>query len=110
MDVMGKEVGLLFRLMQSTGLRARATANNVANLNTPGYKRQAVRFEEELRAALDDGKSTERIAPEVVELQSSVSLEEEMNAMRENRLLYETYSSILAGHFELLRTSISNNG
>ena len=118
MDVTGQQTGLLLRLMESTTLRSRVIANNVANQNTPGYTRQTVRFEERLRTALTDGGDLEDIAPEVVDDHltparpdgNNVTLEVEMNAMRENRLLYETYTSILAGHFELLRASMSSNG
>lgn len=37
-------------------LRTRVIANNVANINTPGYKRVEVSFEKELRNALDSTK------------------------------------------------------
>jgi flagellar basal body rod protein FlgB len=33
-------------------------------------------------------------------------METEMNAMRENRLTYETYSTILEGHFNLIDAAI----
>jgi flagellar basal-body rod protein FlgB len=36
-------------------LRSRVIANNIANVNTPGYKRTEVSFEKELREALDRG-------------------------------------------------------
>ncbi|MBN1128922.1 MAG: flagellar basal body rod protein FlgB [Chitinispirillaceae bacterium] len=34
-------------------LRTRTVANNIANVNTPGYKRVEVSFEQQLREALD---------------------------------------------------------
>jgi flagellar basal-body rod protein FlgB len=34
-------------------LRTRTVANNIANVNTPGYRRVEVSFEKELREALD---------------------------------------------------------
>ena len=34
-------------------LRTRAIANNIANVNTPGYRRVEISFEEELKNALD---------------------------------------------------------
>jgi flagellar basal-body rod protein FlgB len=39
--------------MDAAMLRARVTANNIANVNTPGFARADVKFEEELRQALD---------------------------------------------------------
>lgn len=37
-------------------LRTRAVSNNIANVNTPGYRRVEVSFEKELRNALDRTK------------------------------------------------------
>ena len=31
-----------------------------------------------------------------------------MNSMRENRILYETYAAMLAGHFELMRAAVQD--
>jgi flagellar basal-body rod protein FlgB len=39
--------------MNAAMLRARVTANNIANVNTPGFTRVDVKFEEELSRALD---------------------------------------------------------
>jgi flagellar basal-body rod protein FlgB len=49
--------------MNAAMLRARVSANNIANVNTPGFARVDVKFEEELRQALDktrlQGKRTD---------------------------------------------------
>ena len=117
MKVLGEETELLLRLMRTTSLRAQVIAGNVANQNTPGFVRKTVRFEQELRAALEAGQgSALDVEPEVVEDRTTaarpdgnnVTLEVELNAMRENRILYEAYSTILGGRFELLRSSIKD--
>jgi len=89
--------------------------SNIANSNTPGYKRQVVEFEDLLRQALAEG------SPEFATVQpevktdvatparpdgNNVTLELEVNAMRENRLLHETYTAMLSGQFRLLDTAI----
>ena len=111
----GNETQLLVRLLNASSMRAKVIAGNLANQNTPGYVRRDVRFESLLREAMDDNEdSTGEIRPEIFEDLDSpfrpdgnnVSLETEMNAMRENRLMYETYAAILSGSFELLRASI----
>jgi len=97
-------------------LRARVVSANIANSNTPGYVRRIVRFEELLRQELLQGGALEDVLPETSpDLETparpdgnNVNLELELNTMRENRLLYETYSSILRSHFELLDTAISS--
>jgi len=46
-------IPVLAGAMNAAMLRARVTANNIANVNTPGYERVDVSFEEQLRNALD---------------------------------------------------------
>ncbi|MDN5346741.1 MAG: flagellar basal-body rod protein FlgB [Clostridia bacterium] len=43
----------LEKALQTASLRQRTLAHNIANANTPGFKRSYVSFEEELRAALN---------------------------------------------------------
>lgn len=117
MEAIGRETELLLRLLRATSLRAEVIAGNVANQNTPGFVRKTVRFEERLREALLAGRGAAlSVEPEVVDDSATparpdgnnVTLEVELNAMRENRILYETYTTILGGHFELLRSSIKD--
>ena len=115
LDATGSE--LLGRLLNGTALRARVIANNVANQNTPGYTRKTVAFEELLQRSMEMGGDPRAVAPQVLEDHTTparpdgnnVTLESELNAMRENRLLYEAYTTILYGQFELLRAGISGN-
>ena len=114
---MATSADLLVRMLGACELRARVVSANIANSNTPGYVRSVVRFEELLKQELLEGGDLERVEPETLpDLETparpdgnNVSLELELNAMRENRLLYETYSSILRSHFELLDTAISQS-
>ncbi len=110
---------LLGALMDAAALRARVIAANIANQNTPGYRRQTVRFEESLRAALAGGRGPgelERMEPTIeADLSTptradgnNVSLELETSAMRQNQLLYETYAAIQATRSELLRSAIES--
>jgi len=41
------------KMLDASMLRSRVIANNIANVNTPGYRRVEVSFEDELRNALD---------------------------------------------------------
>jgi flagellar basal-body rod protein FlgB len=49
--------GALEKALDAAGLRQRVAAHNIANINTPGYKRSYVAFEDELKAALGMEKS-----------------------------------------------------
>lgn len=120
MDFGGNESRLLLQLMSACNLRQRVLADNIANESTPGFKRRMVRFEELLGKALDDSADGRRavdwaaITPRI-ETDSTppagtdgnnVNLELENSALRENRLLYEAYASILETRTRMLEASI----
>lgn len=46
-------LGLLNKSLDASMLRSRVIANNIANVNTPGYRRVEVSFENELKNALN---------------------------------------------------------
>lgn len=108
---------LLLRLLAASNQRARVLANNVANQNTPGYSRQVLRFEDLLREAVQAGSDPREVRPSLTSDTltparadgNNVNIELEMNSMRQNRLLYEAYASILDTRFELLRASIEES-
>lgn len=110
---------LLLSLLDATAQRARVIAGNVANQNTPGYRRHVLAFEDRLREALSRGKSVDELArmtPLVVEDSltparadgNNVNLELEMSAMRENRLLYEMYSTLHASRANLITAALES--
>lgn len=116
MDVGGNADWLLLKLLSAATLRARVIANNISNQNVPGFKRQVVRFEELLSArardmsadlaSVEPSVETDRLTPASPD-GNNVNMEVESNAMRENRLLYELYASILQSRSEMVRASIT---
>ena len=54
----GRNMELLTREMGVATLRRNVIANNIANTNTPNFKRSDVNFESQLKRALDSEKST----------------------------------------------------
>ncbi len=117
MNATGTGTDLIVRLMSAASLRNEVLMHNLANENTPGFRRSTVQFEEHLREALGRSREeAEGVQPVVVEDHvtptspngNNVTQELELNSMRENQLLYETYASILRSHFDLLQTSISS--
>lgn len=102
---------LITQAMTAAGLRHRVIANNLANVNTPGYKALSVTFEEELSKRLDNpagvkAKVVESDAPERVD-GNNVDLDAELNAMTKNSLLYQAAAQILASRVGSLRSAIS---
>ena len=107
MDAGAKKLDLISRLLSASTLRSQVIAGNLSNSNTPGFVRKEVQFEQSERLAStvipnvqDD--LTEPKGPDG----NNISMETEMNAMRENRLTYETYATILEGHFSLMDAAI----
>lgn len=117
MSLNGAETNLLVRMLAASELRAKVISSNIANQNTPGYKRRVVSFEEKLRQALESPRPArlDAILPEVsIDEQTparadgnNVALELELNALRENRLLYETYATMLEAHFNLMDQAVT---
>ena len=115
MDFSRNHGELLTRLLQATEQRHRVLAGNIANQNTPGFKRRDVRFEKLLAEALDSPHADlERVAPELYTDEESraradgnnVDLETEHARLRENLLRYELYSAIARGRSNILRSAI----
>lgn len=48
---------LLHRSLDGLAMRQRVTAHNIANVDTPGYKRYRLDFESTLKAAVSNGSS-----------------------------------------------------
>jgi flagellar basal-body rod protein FlgB len=118
MDISGPQQDLLMKLMSASSLRAKAIAGNVANQNTPGYKRQDVRFED---ALLEQMKNTN---PDLASVQiqmfedaesparadgNNVQIEDEVGAMRENLVRYQLYANILEGNTRLIESAINGD-
>jgi flagellar basal-body rod protein FlgB len=119
MPLDGPQNDLLMRLLSASSLRAKTIAGNLSNVNTPGFTRKVVRFEEQLAAALgradgDVSAALARVRPEVVADATSpagadgnnVTMELEVNELRENQLLYELYASIFEARTRMLGQSI----
>ena len=116
MDVRTNDQALLLRLLDATSRRRDVLLANLANTETPGFQRKTVRFEELLREAVARGADPAGIEPRV-EIDAAaparddgntVNMELELGGLRENRLMYETYTAILGAHFELMRSAIES--
>jgi len=87
-------------------LRQKTIANNVANLQTPGYRRLDVKFQDVLAQALESSDKKidlKDIAPEVFQPNETavksngndVNLEMEVGQMVKNSLRYKTFIRLL---------------
>lgn len=117
MTVIPSQFGILSNLMNAAELRQRVIGQNIANVNTPGYHRQDVAFEEALaRQLIQGGKSDAGgLRPDIYEVEglpfradgNNVDVDKEMGQLNKNALLYQTYAQVLASKMAMMRSAIT---
>lgn len=122
--------------LDTAALRHQVISNNLANVDTPRFKRSEVRFEDALRAAMtpeppglpmeitnprhlepQKKPSFTEVQPEVVEIRettgrldgNNVDIDSEMAHLAENTLLYNTMAQLVSKRLGILR-SVINEG
>ena len=104
------KLGLLRQAMSAYALRTRTVANNVANLDTPGYQRLGVAFEEALQrarrspAGVQDPKA---LAPRLENAGRPPLLEDELMELADTQMRTQLGTRALTEHFALMRSSIT---
>lgn len=117
MTAIASQFDLLAKLTDVTQLRHRVLAQNVANVNTPGYRRLDVRFEDTLSeqlASRPDAPVNE-LRSEVVEDQitptrldgNNVEIDMEMMRLNKNTLLGNTYLQLLTTKLGMMKRAVS---
>ncbi|WP_127568382.1 flagellar basal body rod protein FlgB [Paenibacillus xylaniclasticus] len=127
----GTEFKRLETAVQSAELRQQVISNNVANVDTPYFKRSEVLFEDLLTEAMSSGETISGIrthsrhipigqstvsipAPQVVSDESSsmnnngnnVDIEREMSLLAKNQLVYSLYIQQVNHDVKMMRTAI----
>jgi len=122
-------LNLLETSLNASSLRHNVIANNIANIDTPGYKRMEVDFERQLQKALSSNNiklmatnplhmnnlQVETIKPEVklddktslFNNNNNVDIDYEMSQLAQNALWYQSLTDILNYHFSQLRQVIT---
>lgn len=108
---------VLGKMLDASALRHRAIAQNLANVETPGYRRRVVRFGEQLAEAIAAGRGDRLAAarPQLSTVETGVNPltdnnvepETELAAMMENALLYRTCSRLLSARIAGYRAAIT---
>jgi flagellar basal-body rod protein FlgB len=127
-----RNMGLLEKGLDAASLRNTVIANNLANVDTPGYKRSDVVFEDELKKAMSGqgritgfvtnekhipigGAAKAAVEPQVV-LQNdttmrndgnNVDIDREMAAMAKNSIMYQVLAQEINGEFQKMKTAIA---
>ena len=108
------------KTLDAVALRQEAIANNLANLETPGYKRVdlAPSFEQELQRASSSGDSsqiaslTPTLAPDTTAKSSSkdgnnVHLEQELMKMNQNSMTHTLETQMVSNMLQRMRLAIT---
>jgi len=110
---------ILTKQMDACTLRQRVIADNVANINTPGFKKSSVNFQQQLKEALDSsditGRTTEQasistLEPQVVKVRdtamkagkNNVDIDQEMVDLAANTLLYRLATRVQSDRANML--------
>lgn len=110
----GSQLRGLERSLDALSLRQEIRANNIANINTPGFQRQDVEFEDALLDAMKQGGETlETWTPTIVSQGgpqrvdgNTNSLETEMAGLTKNVNTYQTAVQLVAMEYRTLKTVI----
>ena len=99
---------LLRQAMSAYALRSRTVASNVANLDTPGYQRLGVSFEETLqRVRRGLGRDAGAVTGRVRADDRAPLLEDEMMELADTQMRTQLATRALSEHFALMRSSIT---
>lgn len=115
MGLMNSDV--LLGLLNAEQRNYDAIANNLANVETPGYRTARVRFREQLDRLLNedgrmaDGKTigTEIVRPMYADVSANgndVTLEREIVELNKNQLRMRLYLSVMGSRIRRLRSAI----
>ena len=102
--------------MRAESLRQKAIANNIANLETPGYRRIDVKFEELLAKILNVAGEADlhEVVPQIHQPKQTpvksngndVNFESEVGQMVKNSLRYKAYIRLLNKKYKQLELAM----
>jgi len=112
-------IDLLQAGVKGAGLRQALIANNIANLDTPGFRRSDTLFEKVLADAVEDNKPADLdeneawvVTPNNTPLNeagNNVDLDMEVGEMVKNASLYKTYIRLLGRTYRQLDLAIRDD-
>ncbi|NLH15502.1 MAG: flagellar basal body rod protein FlgB [Phycisphaerae bacterium] len=102
--------------VKAEGVRQKAIANNIANLNTPGYRRYDIKFQDILAKMVEaDGPiDSSKLEPEFFQPRTTrvdttgndVDLDTEVGEMVKNSSLHTAYTLLIKKKYEQMKAAI----
>lgn len=109
---------VLAAALDGVSLRQQVTADNIANLDTPGFRATSVDFETQLKAAIDGGSFAPGLPVEVGTTTTptdtpvgangnNVDLRKETMAAVQSQFQYQILTRAVSDRFSLIKTAVS---
>jgi len=101
---------MLAHAMQAYTMRMRAISSNIANLDTPGYRRESVNFEDTLqdtRHQIPGLRNETDVEARMAMEDAPPVLEDELMDLADTQMRTQFASRALHEHFGMLRSSIT---
>ncbi len=101
--------------LKATNLRQSLIANNIANMNTPGYRRQDVQFQEVLAKAMETGQADPAdlepkiVTPGVTDVNdqgNDVDMDMEVGEMLKTNAQYKMFVRMLVKEYQRMSEAI----
>lgn len=127
--VSSPQMTILEKALYASSVRQNVISNNVANVNTPGFKKSAVSFEEQLQAALNDKalpmttthdrhialKTAADLSPNVHTIDNTtlrtdgnnVDIDAEMAELAKNSIYYQAVAQQLSRYLSNIKSAIN---
>ncbi len=116
MEAISSQFDLLGRLIRASEIRQRVISNNLANVNTPNYRRLDVNFEAQLAQELQ-GHGFSEAKPEIFETPgltskadgNNVDVDREIGQLNKNAMLSQAYIQLLGNNLAQMRLAIEGS-
>ena len=99
--------------MDAYELRQKAIASNVANIDTPGYKRKEVSFEDQLQKAeathlKGQDQGIDSVKPQMIQEDQPPQLEDEMMTLADTQMRVQLVTRALRHSFQMIQSSLKS--
>ncbi|WP_432665063.1 flagellar basal body rod protein FlgB [Wukongibacter baidiensis] len=132
LNKVNKNVHIYQKALDASWLRNTAISNNIANVNTPGYKRQDVKFDSVLKNYINSNSmelskthpkhfpnnTIDSMEPTVTREmgtsfrkdKNNVNIDVEMAELAKNAIKFNALTQELSNHLKRIKTAISQGG
>lgn len=102
------QIKFLSKALDAYMLRQKVTAGNIANIDTEGYTKKSVKFEEYMRNA-STAQERQQVLPSIESTGERVDLDTEMIEMSDTQMRVQMVSRLLRHQMDMVRMGITGN-